>query len=74
MASVSPSAALRVDLESTTIRELNRQLHALPKDARQQVEIVNPAGRHNCAVGLDAPITVDVRGHVGYYCAGMNQR
>jgi methylamine---glutamate N-methyltransferase subunit B len=74
MASVTPSAAMRIDLESTSIRELNRQLHALPKESRQQVDIVNPAGRHNLAVGLDAPIAVDVRGHVGYYCAGMNQR
>jgi glutamate synthase domain-containing protein 3 len=26
------------------------------------------------AVGIDADIEVDVDGHVGYYCAGMNQR
>ena len=25
------------------------------------------------AAGLDAPITVEIEGHVGYYCAGMNK-
>ena len=34
----------------------------------------NPGGRHAIAVGLDAPLEVDVDGHVGYYCAGMNQQ
>ena len=23
---------------------------------------------------LDAPVTVEIEGHVGYYCAGMNQQ
>ena len=32
-----------------------------------------PAGRHSIAVGLDAPYEVEIEGHVGYYCAGMNK-
>ena len=35
--------------------------------------IDNPAGRHAIAAGLDAPITVEINGLVGYYCAGMNK-
>ncbi|MGD9734419.1 MAG: protein glxC [Solirubrobacterales bacterium] len=58
------------------MREVNSRLHdasgnpAAPKRWR----IVNPAGRHNLAVGLDAELEVSIEGHVGYYCAGMNQR
>jgi glutamate synthase domain-containing protein 3 len=67
------SAAVRtVDLETTTVRECNALLHD-PGDVREW-RIVNPRGRHSIAVGLDAALDVEVDGHVGYYCAGMNQR
>ena len=35
--------------------------------------IDRPAGRHAIAAGLNAPITVEINGPVGYYCAGMNK-
>jgi glutamate synthase domain-containing protein 3 len=72
----TPEATLHtVDLSATPLRELNGALHALAgSDAPGRWRIVNPGGRHNVAVGLDAPVEVDVEGHVGYYCAGMNQR
>ena len=34
----------------------------------------NPGGKHAIAVGLDAPYEVEIEGHVGYYCAGMNKQ
>jgi methylamine---glutamate N-methyltransferase subunit B len=34
---------------------------------------VNPSGAHAVACGLDAEIEVEIDGHVGYYCAGMNK-
>ena len=33
----------------------------------------NPGGPHAVAVGLDADFEVEIDGHVGYYCAGMNK-
>jgi glutamate synthase domain-containing protein 3 len=71
----TPEATVHtVDLGATPLRELNAALHALPgTDGPARWRIVNPGGRHNVAVGLDAPVEVDVDGHVGYYCAGMNQ-
>ncbi len=60
------------DLRTTPLREVNAALHA-PGVAGEFV-IVHPAGAHNVAVGLDAPVSVTVEGHVGYYAAGMNQR
>jgi glutamate synthase domain-containing protein 3 len=69
--------AQTVDLAVTPLRQLNARLHRLAAAepaARDRWRILNPGGRHNVAVGLDAPVEVDVEGHVGYYCAGMNQR
>jgi len=64
-----------VDLSLTPRRELNRQLHALTPDTNETLwRVENPAGQHALAVGVDAPVTVEIAGHVGYYCAGMNQR
>jgi glutamate synthase domain-containing protein 3 len=61
-----------VDLAATPLRELNARLHQA--DLAPRWRVVNPAGAHAVAVGLDADVEVDVDGHVGYYCAGMNQR
>jgi glutamate synthase domain-containing protein 3 len=64
-----------VDLAETSRRELNSRLHALSADTNETLwRIDNPQGQHALAVGLDAPITVQFAGHVGYYCAGMNQQ
>ena len=60
-----------VDLATTPLRELNRRLHAPAPAPRWQV--IHPDGAHAVAVGVNAEIEVDVEGHVGYYCAGMNQ-
>lgn len=38
------------------------------------MEIYNPDGAHNIAVGLNAPVEVTIHGHAGYYAAGMNQQ
>ena len=35
--------------------------------------MLNPDGAHSIAVGLDAPLEVEVDGHAGYYAAGMNK-
>ncbi len=34
--------------------------------------MLHPDGAHAIAAELRHPLTVDVRGHAGYYCAGMN--
>jgi methylamine---glutamate N-methyltransferase subunit B len=65
-----------VDLASTPLRELNRRLHELARDRAEprRFEILNPNGAHAVACGLDAPVEVEIAGHVGYYCAGMNKQ
>ncbi len=64
-----------VDLATTSVRSLNAALHALSGDTNETLwGVENPQGKHAIAAGLDAPVTVEINGHVGYYCAGMNKR
>ena len=61
-----------VDLAITSVRELNQRLHELEAGGSRW-RIANPNGAHALAVGLDAEAEVEIDGHVGYYCAGMNK-
>jgi len=61
------------DLATTTVREVNQFLHH-ELDGIQEVAVLNPDGSHSIAVGLDAPVNVDIRGHAGYFIAGMNKQ
>jgi glutamate synthase domain-containing protein 3 len=64
-----------VDLAVTSLRDFHDMLHALqPSTNRTMWKVINPRGQHAVAVGLDAPISVTIEGHVGYYAAGMNQQ
>jgi glutamate synthase domain-containing protein 3 len=66
-------AAESVNLAETPVRELNQRLHDAAGDPPALWRVTNPDGAHSVAVGLDAELEVDVEGHVGYYCAGMNK-
>lgn len=64
--------SLSFDLAATPLRDLNRFLHkeAVERGIKR-VTVLHPDGAHNIAVGLDAPVAVDIEGHAGYYAAGM---
>jgi glutamate synthase domain-containing protein 3 len=63
-----------IDLGVTPLRELNSELHRLTPETNERHWVIeNPAGRHAIAAGLDVPVSVDINGPVGYYCAGMNK-
>ncbi len=63
-----------VDLSTTELRELNAGLYAQMEAVTEtDWEVLNPRGHHAVAVGINAPLNVDVHGSVGYYCAGMHQ-
>lgn len=67
------TAAESVDLATTSVRELNQRLHDVGEDGPRNWRIENPNGAHSLAVGLDGELEVEIDGHVGYYCAGMNK-
>jgi glutamate synthase domain-containing protein 3 len=74
MVSAIAEGAGRVDfdLRRQSVRELNQFLHGNLRDVHE-VMVVNPDGAHSLAVGLNAPVRVEIYGHAGYYAAGMNK-
>jgi glutamate synthase domain-containing protein 3 len=64
-----------IDLAEHSTRHLNATLHALRAERSQGLwRVLNPRGKHALAAGVDAPVRVEIAGHAGYYCAGMNKR
>ncbi len=59
-----------LDLAEMSLREVNQLLHDA---ASGDFLIRNPRGAHALACGLDGELDITIEGHVGYYCAGMNQ-
>lgn len=63
-----------IDLSQTSVRALNEALHLLdPVEPGPRWVVREPRGAHAIACGLRTPVMVDIEGHAGYYCAGMNQ-
>ena len=61
------------DLSISSLRELNNALHQVEEGNNDiHFDILNPRGHHAVAVGIATHLTVDIKGSVGYYCAGMN--
>jgi glutamate synthase domain-containing protein 3 len=75
MATAAETAVEVVDLGQTSLRELNQRLHDLAGGAPgpRHWRVLNPSGAHAIACGIDAEIEVEIEGHAGYYCAGMNK-
>ncbi len=64
-----------VDLATTPLRDLNQDLHRQSEGTNEtKWEVLNPRGQHAVAVGVDAPLHIEIKGSVGYYCAGMNKQ
>lgn len=63
-----------IDLDAAGVRVLNRRLQGRegPVAGRHFI-VTNAKGRHALAAGLTDRVNVRIRGHVGYYCAGMNR-
>ncbi len=65
---------IEYDVEKEGVRGLNERLHRISDLSNQRAWLVtHPNGAHNIAVGVDAPVSVEVDGHVGFYCGGMNK-
>jgi methylamine---glutamate N-methyltransferase subunit B len=61
------------DLTQTSLREVNQYLHHNLLDNPTPIKIINSNGAHNIAIGLNAPVDVEIIGHAGYYAASMNK-
>ena len=73
MTTLAPATPTQIDIDlgDSSVRELNAALHAATEPTSFTVR--NPGGAHAVAAGADGAHSIVVEGHVGYYCAGMNQ-
>jgi glutamate synthase domain-containing protein 3 len=70
---LAPRDAVTFDLAIEKLRALNSTLAALAPETNQTTwHVMNPRGEHAIAVGVTVPVAITIDGHVGYYCAGMN--
>jgi len=65
------AAPVALDLATLGVRGVNARLQEA--SAGERFRLLHPDAAHNLAVGLRAPIEVEVEGHAGYYAAGMNE-
>ncbi|WP_419813074.1 protein glxC [Bacterioplanoides sp.] len=64
-----------IDLTTASVRDLNQALHdQVEVCSEREWQVLEPKGQHNIACGLDQNLAVDVIGHAGYFCAGMNKK
>lgn len=63
-----------LDCANLSTREINQKLKALAESGILKVKLLNPAGRHNLAVGITRPIEINFQGSVGYYCGGLSEQ
>lgn len=62
-----------LDLDDMSLRAVNSRLQAETNDD-VYFRIRNPKGSHALACGLHNSMLVEIDGHTGYYCGGMNQQ
>lgn len=63
-----------LDLQELGLRAINSRLNGLGEGTNERDWVItNPMGQHAIACGLQAPLNVEIRGHVGFYCGGMNK-
>ena len=63
-----------LDLKALGVTAINQKLYHIPKDSNERHWVIrNPMGQHAIACGVDGPFTIDIMGHVGFYCGGMNK-
>ena len=63
-----------LDVQDQGLRTINATLQGFdPQTNERAWSLTRPMGQHAIACGLNAPLSVSVEGHVGFYCGGMNQ-
>jgi glutamate synthase domain-containing protein 3 len=62
-----------IDLNKQEVREFNSMLHTISEKADESFKVINPNGKHNIAVGIDADVDIEIEGHAGHYVGGMNK-
>lgn len=65
---------IELDIDALGVRAVNERLHNVPPETNELgFRLINPKGAHALAAGLDRALDIEIVGHVGYYCVGMNK-
>jgi len=63
-----------LDLKELGLRAINSKLNMLDAATKERDWVItNTMGQHAIACGLQGPLNVQIIGHVGFYCGGMNK-
>ncbi len=63
-----------LDVQKEGLTQVNQRLQGVKAGSNEtHWTLQHPEGEHALAVGLMSPITVEILGTAGYYCAGMNK-
>ena len=66
---------MELDLKKLKLRSINEILQNLDRKKNERnFKIINPEGSHALCAGLTEDMNINIKGHVGYYCGGMNQK
>lgn len=65
------SSPARIDAEGLRTREVNERIRAALAAGATEIEIGNPAGRHNLAVALEGDAKLTFNGTVGYFVGAL---
>lgn len=60
-----------VNCEGRASREVNAEIKRLIREGESRIIVRKPGARHNLGVAILKPVTVQIEGSVGYYCAGL---
>ena len=61
----------KVDCQGRTTREVNAEIKQQVQQGENHILVQNPGARHNLGVAILKPVTIQLKGSVGYYCAGL---
>jgi glutamate synthase domain-containing protein 3 len=60
-----------VNCEGRSSREINCEIKQRIAQGERRILVRNPGARHNLGVAVLTPVTLQMDGSVGYYCAGL---
>jgi len=60
-----------VNCQGRSSREINAEIKRQVREGENPIVVRNPGARHNLGVAILQPVTVQIDGSVGYYCAGL---
>jgi methylamine---glutamate N-methyltransferase subunit B len=60
-----------VNCDGRTTREINAEIKQRIQQGENHILVRNPGARHNLGVAILEPVTIQLEGSVGYYCAGL---